>query len=557
MPPNAILAEPSARDNRPNEAAIARISVPWRLSTLIIWSKNTPLLMLRLSIRPITAARLLGLARLNTLKHEWPVKHIHLAPFRAIHLRQASNLTPQEAARALRLARMALINSVDGFLDRNILRLRLFLMGQVRPMRTDDILALFSWIFVGNTLFILVGTTTFLSVMLVLANSFSFQEKLAEMVSESLTGQTGWNINFESAIVPRWSDGMIRLSNVKAVCTGDTWRAFKAKEHAKGSNTPLQEDQVDCNFTYWDISIEALDIDISLWRWLDGRGLLQSARFKGVRGDVLREHITWPDDWEPKRREPLFGDFDMDSVVFEDLLLTIHNPNFRPFTVSVFQASLPRLRKQWMLYDMMCADAIVGMMDNCLFSVHKPQTIDLNRQKDLENKWSKVRHLKVSGIPIGHLNSSATGPFHWITKGSIDLDMHMLVPYREKDDALDHILDEIDVLRHNVVKKLEKAIGHDLEKADSFSLKHFRRYGKAPLPFHDEKNAAKPTDGELLFISAIQINDLKASIPASTPDLSYMNQALIRPVVAYMNANRTKITLSSNAQMDIVPLLLT
>lgn len=42
-------------------------------------------------------------------------------------------------------------------------------------MRFDDFLALFSWLFVGNTLFVLVGTTTFLSVVVVVANSLSFQ----------------------------------------------------------------------------------------------------------------------------------------------------------------------------------------------------------------------------------------------------------------------------------------------------------------------------------------------------------------------------------------------
>ena len=60
---------------------------------------------------------------------------------------------------------------------RIVLRLRTFLKGANfnRKWKFDDILALFSWIFVGNAFLILAGTTTFFSVVLWLANSLQFQ----------------------------------------------------------------------------------------------------------------------------------------------------------------------------------------------------------------------------------------------------------------------------------------------------------------------------------------------------------------------------------------------
>ena len=48
--------------------------------------------------------------------------------------------------------------------------------------KTDDILAVFSWIFVSHSLFLLLGTTTFVSTLLFLSNSLSFQEYIAEKV---------------------------------------------------------------------------------------------------------------------------------------------------------------------------------------------------------------------------------------------------------------------------------------------------------------------------------------------------------------------------------------
>lgn len=61
--------------------------------------------------------------------------------------------------------------------ERLKLRVQTFLKGNNsnRKWKFDDLLALFSWIFVGNAFLILAGTTTFVSVVLWLANSLQFQ----------------------------------------------------------------------------------------------------------------------------------------------------------------------------------------------------------------------------------------------------------------------------------------------------------------------------------------------------------------------------------------------
>ena len=42
----------------------------------------------------------------------------------------------------------------------------------------------------------------------------------------------------------------------------------------------------------------------------------------------------------------------------------------------------------------------------------------------------------------------------------------------------------------------------------------------------------------------IHLNDVKATVPVFTSDLSYVNQALVRPIVAYINAKRTYIPIN-------------
>ena len=72
--------------------------------------------------------------------------------------------------------------------------------------------------FIGNDTFegwVFLGTTTLASVLLWFANTLNGQGVIADLLSKHLTRQTGLSISFETAIVPRWKEGRIRLTNVK------------------------------------------------------------------------------------------------------------------------------------------------------------------------------------------------------------------------------------------------------------------------------------------------------------------------------------------------------
>lgn len=87
----------------------------------------------------------------------------------------ATSSEQQSQTQSWRVARAELLDSATGFWARLRLRIRLFLMGGKRPWGADDIFAMFSWIFMGHTVFLFVGTTTFLSILLGVANSLQFQ----------------------------------------------------------------------------------------------------------------------------------------------------------------------------------------------------------------------------------------------------------------------------------------------------------------------------------------------------------------------------------------------
>lgn len=193
----------------------------------------------------------------------------HIPPNTIFKRGLVNPLTPEQGRIALRHARQAIINNENDFVKRQKLRIRLFFMGKIRPMKVDDIMALVSWIFVGHLGFVLIGTTTFVSLMLFIMNSFSFEEFIAEKVCERLTEFTGYKVFFESAIVPRWTDGTIRLENVSIVCNSSTWIELKRLE-AEKKGLAFDPKSVDINWTYWDLTVDSIDITLSLLRWMDG-----------------------------------------------------------------------------------------------------------------------------------------------------------------------------------------------------------------------------------------------------------------------------------------------
>ena len=109
-----------------------------------------------------------------------------------------------------------------------------------------------------------------------------------------------------------------------------------------------------------------------------------------------RREITWDPDnpLDPglfrHRAQP--GDFELESLQLEDVLVTVYQPGgFRPYTASIFRADIHTFRKQWMFYDFLSAENIVGQFDNCLFSLHTPQSIGRTNEQDLlDGKWGRM-----------------------------------------------------------------------------------------------------------------------------------------------------------------------
>ncbi|KAH7916638.1 mitochondrial distribution and morphology proteins-domain-containing protein [Hygrophoropsis aurantiaca] len=451
-----------------------------------------------------------------------------------------------------------------GFWERLRIRFKWFTIRSFRRFNADDISAFITWFLMSQTLWILVGTTTFFSVIFATANSLRLQEHVARAISNYLTSETGVTVIFESAIVPKWKDKRISFKNVYISRRPTSLTPITHRRKATGHraavgydvsshpayNDPGEEEEElveshaddDVNYSMFDLNVDSIDVTLSLQRWLNGKGLIEDAVIKGVRGVLDRRSVFWdpdhPLDPAAFRHPEQPGDFELNSLQLEDVLLTVYQPgDFRPYTASIFRADIRTFRKQWLFYDFLCAENVVGQFDNCLFSLHKPQSIGRTTDQDLKDgKWSRMSRIRIDGVNIDHLQNSTTreGPISWITSGKVDAVLDIKFPRDPEDDfpfnaILGELADAITTAA-SASLNIERIPGQ-------------RELAKPPLTAPSSAYTSDDADDvpKVVIDIDLRFRDLKAAVPLFTQDLSYVNSALIRPIVAFMNAHHTLV----------------
>lgn len=457
----------------------------------------------------------------------------------------------------------------------------------MRPWNADEWGAFVSWFLFGHLVWILVGTTTFFSLLILSINTVFAQETLAKWIGDYLTQSAGVNVVFESAIVPKWGDGVIALRNVfvsrrpgqvkSSVSKGsyDEAAAAAAGRQAQLANSDDTTD--DGNYTQFDVTIANVNVTLSFLNWWNGKGLLKDVEVNGVRGVVDRTSVRWPLvplDPYSYRHEHQAGDFEIESFKLEDLLVTIHQPDgFRPFSVSIYSCELPQLRKQWLFYDFLAATHVSGSFDGSLFTIHPRQVhgIPSNHHHGMlaageSGAWKKSSRLRIDGLKIDHLNRGVEGPFGWIYEGDVDIVADVMFP-ADNDESLTKVMaDFYDQLEEIVVANRNRFLRNVVEEPPTSTiLEPSGHLSEAAATISEEESTASstitnspsspssssspsstPDDDRRFFIMdlRIQMNDVKAAVPLFTKDMSYVNQALVRPIVAYINAKRTYIPIS-------------
>lgn len=476
-----------------------------------------------------------------------------------------------------------ILAATNGFWARLKVRFKWYSIRSMRPWNTDEWGAFLSFFLFGHLVWILVGTTTFVSLLLLFINTVSAQEWLAKKVGDYLTESAGLTVIFESAIVPKWNDGVISFRNVyvsrrpgqtkSSVSKGS---ASSAAAAAAAENEKKEVTEDDGNYTQFDVSLSTVNVTLSFAKWWNGTGPLKDVEIKGVRGVIDRRSVHWSDvhvDPLSYRHEHNPGDFEIESFKMEDLLVTIHQPGgFRPFSVSIYSMELPQLRKQFMFYDLLSANHMSGSYDGSLFTIHPRQVHGVAAGQERiandfgePNAWKKFSRCRIDGLKIDHLNKGDQGPFGWIYEGNVDIVADIAFPTDDEDSIFEVVSDFYDRLEEavttnrylQILDRTKRRVKEDGENA----LRSGTFEDAAQIPVVDEADpAAEPStpdpesgspsttpssDDEppryLVMDLRIHMNDVKATVPVFDSSLGYINQTLVRPIVAYINAKKTYI----------------
>ncbi|KOS15436.1 mdm31-mitochondrial inner membrane protein required for mitochondrial morphology and inheritance [Malassezia pachydermatis] len=544
-----------------------------------------------------------------------------------------------------------LLQIARGFWTRMRIRFKWFTIRGFRRFNVDDISAFFTLGGLGTAIWIIVGTTTFVSVIFAALSVFNLQGWIAMQLAKFLSAQTGFTIAFGSAIVPKWKEGLISFKDVVITRRAEPMdpETLRKERQERGEDEmgndlhvfelglsdeptipafdtgdelvrpigqpepPALKRRKDTNFSMFELRVDSIDVQLSLSRWFDGRGILHKMDIRGIRGIVDRRHVFWDPDvpWDPKkaRRKAKPNDFDLDQFTIEDFLVTVYQPgNFRPFNLSIFNARIPRLRTQWLFYDLLNADSITGQIDGCLFSLHKPQSVhhttrSMYSHRGKENapyfqNWSRLR---VDGVNIDHIQKMAglSGPLMWIYAGRFDMVADIKFPrqYGEGVDlstVLSEIIenlnmtfspdrpwsqDDLDVLIPGQPELSGPALSAPIaavgpvaervrkQRAEHDEAERYKRRRPRFLPSTAENRAdterenmtlSDPADSSsnsvppsVVIELDVRMKDIKASMPIFTRALSYSTYTLARPIVAFMNANKTLIPVHCRVVMDL------
>lgn len=449
-----------------------------------------------------------------------------------------------------------LLAAATGFWSRLRVRFKWLTIKSTRPFNVDEIVGFISWIALGHVIWIVIGTTTFVSLAIWAINTVFAQETLAGWIGNYLTKSSGLQVVFESAIVPKWGDGVITFKNVfvsrrpgqrkSRVTKGSP----EAAAQAYSAEDPVPPEEQ--NYTQFDITIGEINVTLSFSKWWNSKGPLQNVEVKHVRGVVDRTHVFWTGERvDPKsyRHEHNPGDFEIESFKIEDLLVTVLQPEgFRPYPISIYNADLPRLRKQWLFYDFLCANSMTGEFDRSLFTIHPRQihayTGDsLNDPNDPSDEpWKKQSRIRIDGINIDHLNRGAGGPLSWIHEGNVDIVADVMIPNDCEESVMKVMTDFYERMEAALTSKKHFETNRD---DTTGTLVNAGVAVTAPTSTDPGFRATKEEDKRFLVMDLrIHLNDVRAVVPLFTRDLSYINNALIRPIVAYINSRRTFIPIN-------------
>lgn len=320
-----------------------------------------------------------------------------------------------------RIDKKKILSEATNFYQRFKINTKWLLIRGNRPFSANEISTMFSWLLISQILWIILGTTTFVSILLLIFNTVFAKEMVGKCIGKLLnTFLDDVDIKFQDALVPEWKKGCIRFNMVEL------------KTPERDATVAGDDDVQQANFAF-DLKFHQIEMTISLHKWLFGNGLINDISVFGMRGDATIDYA-----YKNRSPEELFIDwfsnkeYHLGKVKLNDSCVNVHDKQLgMNYRLSIYNLEMPQLRFEWMLTDFFNADVVTGAINHSLFTIHKRQH-KLAYLNDLEqdlSPWKKITRLRLDSINVKDLGLNKSNTFNWIEDGNLEIIADIMLPH--------------------------------------------------------------------------------------------------------------------------------
>ncbi|GME89079.1 unnamed protein product [Ambrosiozyma monospora] len=219
------------------------------------------------------------------------------------------------------ITRKNFLASSKGPLHSAWLNMKWILLRQNRPFNADEISAVASWVVMGNFLWIFIGTTTFAGLIIYLSELFIDGSINKSILKKLITYDNKFNLDIDGDdFKMSFKDGKISFDNV----------VLKSKP--KNNKNDHNDTDKKIGATEYKLTIDTINMTLSLGKWSEGRGLIKDVEIIGLVGDVdfKKNNEFFVDD-------SLSDDYEFEKLKISDLKVDFKSDNFKePIELKVF-----------------------------------------------------------------------------------------------------------------------------------------------------------------------------------------------------------------------------
>lgn len=324
-----------------------------------------------------------------------------------------------------RMNKKQVLSEATNFYERFKINTKWLLIRGNRPFSANEISTMFSWLLISQIVWIILGTTTFVSILLLIFNTVFAKEMVGKCIGKLLNVfLEDVDIKFEDALVPEWKKGCIRFNKVEL------------KTIDRDDSVDQSADNSEQNLKF-SLKFHEIELTLSLKKWLLGNGPINDLSVYGMRGDVS---VNYAYEQTP---QDLFIDwfsnkeYRLGRVQLTDSCVNIHDEQLdMKYRVSIYNLVMPQLRFEWMIPDFFNADVATGAINHSLFTIHKRQhklVYSNELERDL-SPWKRITRLKLDSINVKDLGLNKSNVFNWFEDGNLEITADIMLPHESDEN---------------------------------------------------------------------------------------------------------------------------